>query len=133
MCDPEDLCFNLIDHSWAGVAVEAVVATYSFVGIAIVADEHLAPALETLCARLKLSEDVAGASFLALGSAAPEIIISTISTVKMIADVGTKALPEKQFKFCRDVLNGYALVRASRATMEMPSLVVGLEELTSAF
>ena len=31
------------------------------------------------------------------------------------ADVGTKALPEKQFVFCRDVLNGYALVRASRA------------------
>ena len=62
-----------------------------------------------------------------------EVQLKLISTVKMIADVGTKALPEKQFKFCRDVLNGYALVRASRATMEMPSLVVGLEELTSAF
>jgi sodium/potassium/calcium exchanger 5 len=83
-CDVEDLCLNLIDGSWPGVAFEVVLAAYCFVGIAVVADEHLAPSLETLCHRLKLSEDVAGASFLALGSAAPEIIIASVSTVKSI-------------------------------------------------
>ena len=57
-----------------------------------------------------------------------------ISTLKMVADVGTKALPEKQFVFCRDVLNGYALVRASRnASVDVPSLVVSCEELTSCY
>ena len=33
----------------------------------------------------------------------------------MIADLGTKSLSTKQFVFLRDVMNGYALVRASRA------------------
>ena len=30
----------------------------------------------------------------------------------MGADIGTKALGEKQFVFCRDLMNGYALVQA---------------------
>ena len=69
---------------------------YSFVGIAIVADEHLAPSLETLCHRLSLSEDVAGASFLALGSAAPEIIIAAVSTAKsLLAGDETREAREK--------------------------------------
>ena len=33
----------------------------------------------------------------------------------MIADLGTKSLSTKQFVFLRDLMNGYALVRASRA------------------
>ena len=31
----------------------------------------------------------------------------------MIADLGTKLLPEDQFVFLRDLMNGYALVRAA--------------------
>lgn len=82
--DAEDLCLDMIDGAWPGVLAEVVLAAYAFVGIAVVADEHLAPGLETLCRKLNLAEDVAGASFLALGSAAPEIIISAVSTVKSI-------------------------------------------------
>ena len=58
--------FELIDGSPLGVLVEVVVAVYSFVGIAMVADEHLATSLETLCARWDLPEDVAGASLRSL-------------------------------------------------------------------
>jgi len=94
-CDPEDLCFNMIDGSWTGVVVEFIIAVYSFVGIAIVADEHLAPSLETLCHRLSLSEDVAGASFLSLGSAAPEIIIAAVSTAKSLL-AGDKTAEERE-------------------------------------
>ena len=36
--------------------------------------------LETLCVRWNVREDVAGASFMAFGSAAPEIIINAVST-----------------------------------------------------
>ena len=84
MCDYENLCFELIDDSWVGVAVEFIVAAYSFVGIAVVADEHLTTSLETLCKRFEIPEDVAGASFLALGSAAPEIVVAAVSTAKSI-------------------------------------------------
>ena len=95
-CDAEDLCFNLLDQTWQGVVVEFVIAVYSFVGIAVVADEHLAPSLETLCHRLNLPEDVAGASFLALGSAAPEIIIAAVSTVKSL--LAGEDTPEERVK-----------------------------------
>ena len=98
-CNYEDLCLELIDDKPWGVVIEVVVAIYSFVGIAVVADEHLAPALETLCHRLQLPEDVAGASFLALGSAAPEIIIAAVSTVKSIlsTDQGEEVNEEAAF------------------------------------
>ena len=80
----ENLCLDAIDSSWLGVAFEVVLFIYSFVGIAAIADAHLTPALETLCERWSLPEDVAGASFLALGSAAPEILINMVSTVKSV-------------------------------------------------
>ena len=45
-------------------------------------DEHLVVALETLCHRWNMREDVAGATFLAFGSAAPEIVINAVTTIK---------------------------------------------------
>ena len=83
-CDMESLCFNLIDDQWWGVGLEILVLVYAFVGVAIVADSHLVPGLETLCVRWGISEDVAGASFMAFGSAAPEITINAISTIKAV-------------------------------------------------
>ena len=38
--------------------------------------------MEILCVKLNLKEDVAGASFLAFGASAPEIVISTITTIQ---------------------------------------------------
>eukprot|EP00964_Phaeocystis_antarctica_P135281 scaffold99647_cov45-Phaeocystis_antarctica.AAC.2 len=83
-CDVESLCFNLLDGQWWGVGLELLVLAYSFVGVAIVADSHLVPGLETLCVRWGIPEDVAGASFMAFGSAAPEITINAISTIKAV-------------------------------------------------
>jgi hypothetical protein len=53
----------------------------------------------------------------------------------MIADLGTKtSLSTKQFIFLRDVMNGYALVRASRVGKQQPEvamscMVISTEEL----
>lgn len=35
-----------------------------------------------MCVKLKLKEDVAGASFMAFGASAPEIVISIITTIQ---------------------------------------------------
>lgn len=78
----ENLCLDNIDGNWWGVLIELIALAYSFVGVAIVADEHLVVSLETLCVRWSIREDVAGASFMAFGSAAPEIIINAVSTIK---------------------------------------------------
>ena len=45
------------------------------------------------------------------------------STDRMIADMGTKSLPEGQFTLYRDVMNGYALVKAAYPGKKLSPLV----------
>ena len=56
--------------------VDLAALSFAFVALAIVCDDYLVPAIEVLCERWKIPEDAAGASFLAFGSAAPEILVS---------------------------------------------------------
>jgi hypothetical protein len=44
-------------------------------------------------------------------------------TDEMNADIGTKALPDRQFAYLRDKMNGYALVKRSRPAKKLPSYV----------
>ena len=46
------------------------------------------------------------------------------STDRMVADMGTKSLPEGQFTLYRDVMNGYALVKAAYPEKEAVSFGV---------
>jgi sodium/potassium/calcium exchanger 4 len=50
-------------------------------GIAIVCDDFFVPSLEAISEELNLSEDVAGATFMAAGSSAPELFTSMMSLV----------------------------------------------------
>uniref|UniRef100_A0A7S2GP88 Sodium/calcium exchanger membrane region domain-containing protein n=1 Tax=Haptolina brevifila TaxID=156173 RepID=A0A7S2GP88_9EUKA len=85
----ENLCLDNIDSTgFFGVLFECMLLIYAFVAVAIIADEHLVCSLETLCVRWSVREDVAGASFMAFGSAAPEIIINAISTLKTVLASG---------------------------------------------
>jgi hypothetical protein len=40
------------------------------------------------------------------------LVTKYCNTLSMAADIGTKALRETQFVFCRDLMNGYALAMA---------------------
>mgnify|MGYP001801738950 FL=1 len=51
-----------------GVALYLAIMLYMFVGIAVICDDNFVPALEQICETLDLSEDVAGATFMAAGS-----------------------------------------------------------------
>lgn len=59
-----------------------------FVGLAIVTDDFFVAALEAICERLSLSEDVAGATFMAAGSSAPELFTSLLAVFVTKDDVG---------------------------------------------
>mgnify|MGYP006879299212 CR=1 FL=1 len=48
----------------------------------------------------------------------------------MVADVATKPLDLKQFEFCRDVLNGYGLLKAGGKT-ELPTAAAAAALATS--
>ena len=55
-----------------------LILLYGFLGIAIVCDEYFETSLEVISERLSLSDDVAGATFMAAGSSAPELFTSML-------------------------------------------------------
>ncbi|KAI7804152.1 putative sodium/potassium/calcium exchanger 4 [Triplophysa rosa] len=63
-------------------------ALYMFLGLAIVCDDYFVTSLENICEKLHLSEDVAGATFMAAGSSAPELFASIIGVFITHGDVG---------------------------------------------
>ena len=57
-----------------------------------------------------------------------EVQLKLINTLDMVADVATKGLDAKKFVFFRDLLNGYALVRASQPNnRSIPAMIFNIE------
>lgn len=54
----------------------------SFYLLAVICDEFFVPALDVIIDRLKLNSDVAGATFMAVGSSAPELFTSLFAVLK---------------------------------------------------
>ena len=59
-----------------------------------------------------------------------EVRLEYINTLAMAADLGTKLFDERRFKFLRDLVNGYALVRASGKGRDLPMMCITLAELS---
>ncbi|KAK5903344.1 hypothetical protein CgunFtcFv8_007134 [Champsocephalus gunnari] len=84
---PSDL-FTTDERRKGAVALHILAALYMFLALAIVCDEYFVTALEKICEKLDLSEDVAGATFMAAGSSAPELFASVIGVFITHGDVG---------------------------------------------
>ena len=65
-----------------------VVAIYMFYGMAHVCEDFMVPALNILCERTGIPEDVAGATLLAAGCNAPELFASVIGCFLQHSTVG---------------------------------------------
>eukprot|EP00756_Hemistasia_phaeocysticola_P026768 Hpha_TRINITY_DN16083_c0_g1::TRINITY_DN16083_c0_g1_i1::g.117760::m.117760/K13750/SLC24A2, NCKX2; solute carrier family 24 (sodium/potassium/calcium exchanger), member 2 len=61
---------------------------YMFFALAIVCDDYFVPALEGLSESLQLSDDVAGATFMAAGGSAPELFTSILGVFVAKSNVG---------------------------------------------
>eukprot|EP01059_Diplonema_ambulator_P003005 TRINITY_DN12660_c0_g3_i1.p1 TRINITY_DN12660_c0_g3~~TRINITY_DN12660_c0_g3_i1.p1 ORF type:complete len:540 (+),score=153.03 TRINITY_DN12660_c0_g3_i1:30-1622(+) len=61
---------------------------YMFFALAIVCDDYFVPALEVITERLELSDDVAGATFMAAGGSAPELFTSILGEFVAKSNVG---------------------------------------------
>ncbi|XP_045071920.1 sodium/potassium/calcium exchanger 1-like [Coregonus clupeaformis] len=61
---------------------------YMFVSLAIVCDEFFVPALGVITVKLDISDDVAGATFMAAGGSAPELFTSLIGVFISHSNVG---------------------------------------------
>ncbi|KAM4522272.1 sodium/potassium/calcium exchanger 4 isoform 2-T2 [Odontesthes bonariensis] len=84
---PNDL-FTNDERKGGAIMLHIVAALYMFLALAITCDEYFVTSLEKICEKLDLSEDVAGATFMAAGSSAPELFASVIGVFITHGDVG---------------------------------------------
>ncbi|XP_062378271.1 sodium/potassium/calcium exchanger 4a [Sardina pilchardus] len=84
---PEDV-FTPKQRAQGAIALHIFAALYMFLALAIVCDDYFVTSLEKICEKLHLSEDVAGATFMAAGSSAPELFASIIGVFITHGDVG---------------------------------------------
>ena len=76
MCAGLLFCFNLC------------LLLAAFLALAIICDDFLVPPIEHFCEKYDIPDEAAGASFLAFGSSAPEIVIATIATLSGASEGG---------------------------------------------
>ncbi|XP_035217661.1 sodium/potassium/calcium exchanger Nckx30C-like isoform X2 [Stegodyphus dumicola] len=84
---PEDL-FTLEQRQHGAVILHVIGLVYMFVALAIVCDEFFVPSLDVITEKAGISEDVAGATFMAAGGSAPELFTSIIGVFISYDDVG---------------------------------------------
>ncbi|KAM4621822.1 sodium/potassium/calcium exchanger 3-like [Polymixia lowei] len=84
---PQDI-FTLKQRRQGAVLLHVLCAIYMFHALAIVCDVYFVPSLEKISENLQLSEDVAGATFMAAGSSAPELFTSLIGVFITKGDLG---------------------------------------------
>ena len=84
--DPTHYAFSVSKGQRAGLVAGCVFGTlWLFIGIAIICDDFFVPSLEAISEKLDLSEDVAGATFMAAGSSAPELFTSLAAATNVRA------------------------------------------------
>uniref|UniRef100_A0A5K3EI25 Na_Ca_ex domain-containing protein n=3 Tax=Mesocestoides corti TaxID=53468 RepID=A0A5K3EI25_MESCO len=74
------------------VVLHVIAAAYMFLALAIVCDEYYIPCLEVICDVLRLQPDVAGATFMAAGSSAPELATTLVGVFIARDDIGLGAV-----------------------------------------
>ncbi|XP_048706500.1 sodium/potassium/calcium exchanger 2 isoform X3 [Caretta caretta] len=84
---PEDL-FSLAERRRGAVILHILGMIYMFIALAIVCDEFFVPSLTAITEKLAISDDVAGATFMAAGGSAPELFTSLIGVFISHSNVG---------------------------------------------
>ncbi|XP_037110874.1 sodium/potassium/calcium exchanger 1 isoform X1 [Syngnathus acus] len=84
---PEDI-FSVEERRRGWVILHISGMMYMFVSLAIVCDEFFVPALGVIIDKLEISDDVAGATFMAAGGSAPELFTSLIGVFIAHSNVG---------------------------------------------
>ncbi|XP_061174388.1 sodium/potassium/calcium exchanger 4-like [Saccostrea echinata] len=80
--------FTNEQRAHGGFILHFIMVIYMFIALAIVCDDYFVTSLDKISAKLGLSEDVAGATFMAAGSSAPELCTAIIGVFITKGDVG---------------------------------------------
>ncbi|XP_030635326.1 sodium/potassium/calcium exchanger 2 [Chanos chanos] len=84
---PPDI-FSVETRRQGAVVLHVFGMLYMFIALAIVCDEFFVPALTVITEKLAISDDVAGATFMAAGGSAPELFTSVIGVFISRSNVG---------------------------------------------
>lgn len=85
---PDDFMTQYQRLHQGGVVIHFLIAVYMFGALAAVCDDYFVPSLEQITDKLHLHSDVAGATFMAAGSSAPELFTSIIGVFITKSDIG---------------------------------------------
>ncbi|XP_054358049.1 sodium/potassium/calcium exchanger 2 isoform X3 [Pongo pygmaeus] len=84
---PKDI-FSLEERRKGAIILHVIGMIYMFIALAIVCDEFFVPSLTVITEKLGISDDVAGATFMAAGGSAPELFTSLIGVFIAHSNVG---------------------------------------------
>ncbi|XP_075061310.1 sodium/potassium/calcium exchanger 5 isoform X2 [Mixophyes fleayi] len=74
------------------IVIHFIVILYMFLAVAIICDDYFIPSLEVISECLGLSQDIAGATFMAVGSSAPELVTTFLGVFVTKGDIGVSTI-----------------------------------------
>ncbi|ODM92819.1 Sodium/potassium/calcium exchanger 5, partial [Orchesella cincta] len=84
---PEDL-FTKEQRQNGAIAIHFIVAFLMLYALLLVCDEYFVPAVECICEELHVPHSIAGATFMAISTSAPELFTNVIGTFVTKGDLG---------------------------------------------
>ncbi|XP_056269509.1 sodium/potassium/calcium exchanger 5 isoform X2 [Pseudoliparis swirei] len=84
--------FSLQQRKDGGLVIYFLLIFYLLLAVAVVCDDYFLPSLEVISERLGLSQDVAGATFMAAGSSAPELVTAFLGVFVTKSDIGVSTI-----------------------------------------
>ncbi|XP_051953181.1 sodium/potassium/calcium exchanger 5-like [Xyrauchen texanus] len=84
--------FTLQERKDGGILIYLMIIFYMLLAVSIVCDDYFLPSLEVISERLGLSQDVAGATFMAAGSSAPELVTAFLGVFVTKGDIGVSTI-----------------------------------------
>jgi K+-dependent Na+/Ca+ exchanger-like protein len=88
LCCTSAFACNLVFDQYGGILVWIFFMLWMFKALGVICDEYFVPSLEVIVEKLQLSNDVAGATFMAAGSSAPELFTSLVATFLIVNEGG---------------------------------------------
>ena len=84
---PDDI-FTMKQREQGAVVLHIIGILYMFLALSVVCDEFFVPALHVISDILAISDDVAGATFMAAGGSAPELFTSILGVFVAKSNIG---------------------------------------------
>ncbi|XP_068174105.1 sodium/potassium/calcium exchanger 5 [Antennarius striatus] len=84
--------FTVRERKDGGLVIYFILIFYMLLAVSVVCDDYFLPSLEVISERLGLSQDVAGATFMAAGSSAPELVTAFLGVFVTKGDIGVSTI-----------------------------------------